>query len=76
MENTDKLERLMVIVNKTHKEAFEKMSESEKKDLLFELDMAEHVWDKVKGYPIPDCYSVEDRIGILQRYWHRAIEKE
>jgi len=48
----------------------------ENKNLEFELEMAELVWQKVKGYPIPDCYSVSDRIGILERYWHRAIERE
>lgn len=46
------------------------------KEQLFDLEMAEVVWMKVKGYPIPDCYSVKDRLEILQRYWHRAIEKE
>ena len=42
----------------------------------FDLHMAEIVWQKVKGYSIPDCYSEEDRLSILERYWHRAIEKE
>lgn len=42
----------------------------------FDLHMAEVVWQKVKGYPIPDCYSESDRLSILERYWHRAIEKE
>jgi len=45
-------------------------------ELKFNLDMAEIVWLKVKGYPIPDCYSIEDRLSILERYWHRAMEKE
>lgn len=44
--------------------------------IQFDLEMAEIVWLKVKGYPIPDCYSTEDRLSILERYWHRAIEKE
>jgi hypothetical protein len=48
----------------------------EQKNLEFDLEMAEIVWQKVKGYPIPDCYSQDDRISILERYWHRAIEKE
>ena len=36
------------------------------------LEMAEHVWQKVKGYPIPDQYSEEDRLSIFERYYHRA----
>jgi hypothetical protein len=50
--------------------------EKERKDREFILMMAEEVWLKVKGYPIPDCYSEKDRIEIFARYWHRALEKE
>jgi len=39
----------------------------------FELEMAEVVWQKVKGYPIPECYSREDRLDIFKRYYHRAV---
>jgi glucose-6-phosphate isomerase len=46
------------------------------KDKEFMLEMAEVVWQKVKGYKIPDCYSEADRLHIFERYWHRAIEKE
>jgi len=42
----------------------------------FDLVMAEIVWQKCKGYPIPDCFSREDRLSILERYWTRAMEKE
>ena len=28
------------------------------------LEMAEHVWQKVKGYPIPDCYSEIGRAHV------------
>ena len=45
-------------------------SDEEKK---FMLEMAEHVWQKCKGYPIPDCYSEEDRLSIFERYYHRAV---
>ena len=48
------------------------LSEAEIKDREFTLEMAEHVWQKVKGYPIPDCYSEEDRLSIFERYYHRA----
>jgi hypothetical protein len=46
------------------------------KEKKFLLEMAEIVWLKVKGYPIPDCYSEKDRLEILDRYWVRAMEKE
>lgn len=45
-------------------------SDAEKK---FLLKMAEDVWLQVKGYPIPDCYSEEDRLDIFERYYHRAV---
>ena len=54
----------------------QEQSEKEQKQLQFELEMAEVVWLKVKGYSIPECYSIEDRLSILSRYWHRAMEKE
>ena len=51
------------------------LSETEIKDREFTLEMAEHVWQKVKGYPIPDCYSQEDRLSIFERYYHRAVSQ-
>ena len=48
---------------------------SEDKDKQFTLEMAEYVWEKVKGYPIPDCYSEEDRLSIFERYYHRAVSQ-
>lgn len=45
----------------------------EEQDRLFLLEMAEAVWLQVKGYPIPDCYSEEDRLDIFERYYHRAV---
>jgi hypothetical protein len=39
----------------------------------FLLSMAEVVWLQVKGYPIPECYSEEDRLDIFERYYHRAV---
>ena len=50
-------------------------TEEELKDREFTLEMAEHVWQKVKGYPIPDCYSEEDRLSIFERYYHRAVSQ-
>jgi len=42
-------------------------------DKEFRLSMADEIWLKVKGIPIPDCYSEEDRLGIFERYYHRAV---
>lgn len=42
-------------------------------DKQITLEMAEHVWQKVKGYPIPDAYSEKDRLEIFERYYHRAV---
>lgn len=39
------------------------------------LEMAEHVWQKVKGYPIPEAYSEKDRLEIFERYYHRAVSQ-
>ena len=47
----------------------------EELDREFTLEMAEHVWQKVKGYPIPDSYSEEDRLSIFERYYHRAVSQ-
>lgn len=55
------------------------MSDNEKteeqKDKEFRLLMAEDVWLKVKGYPIPENYSEEDRLSIFERYYHRAVSQ-
>ena len=72
MEET-RVKELLEQVNETHHETLSALAESERKDREHTLEMAEHVWQKVKGYPIPDCYSEEDRIGIFERYYHRAV---
>jgi hypothetical protein len=41
-------------------------------DKEFRLMMAEDIWMMVKGVPIPDSYSEEDRLHIFERYYHRA----
>mgnify|MGYP006274171905 CR=1 FL=1 len=73
MERKRKIEDLLMVVNETHKETLEALAESERKDIEFRLRMAEDVWQKVKGYPIPDSYSEADRLGIFERYYHRAV---
>jgi hypothetical protein len=42
-------------------------------DKEFRLSMADDIWMKVKGIPVPDCYSEEDRLKIFERYYHRAV---
>ena len=74
MEET-RVKELLEQVNETHHETLSALAESERKDREFTLRMAEDVWQKVKGYPIPDCYSEEDRLGIFERYYHRAVSQ-
>jgi hypothetical protein len=50
-------------------------SSTDSSDKQFTLEMAHHVWEKVKGYPIPDCYSEKDRLEIFERYYHRAVSQ-
>jgi hypothetical protein len=47
--------------------------EDKEKDRKFRLEMADEIWRKCKGIPIPDCYSEEDRLSIYDRYYHRAV---
>ena len=65
--------KALQIINQEHRETLEALAESERKDREHTLEMAEHVWQKVKGYPIPECYSEEDRLSIFDRYYHRAV---
>ena len=69
--------RAMQILDELHGDTLEALAESERKDRdrEFTLEMAEHVWQKVKGYPIPECYSEEDRLSIFERYYHRAVSQ-
>ena len=75
---TDKrvqIAKALQIINQEHRETLEALAESERKDREHTLEMAEHVWQKVKGYPIPDSYSEADRLGIFERYYHRAVSQ-
>ena len=67
--------KALQLINEEHRETMEALAESERKDLEHTLEMAEHVWQKVKGYPIPESYSVEDRLSIFERYYHRAVSQ-
>lgn len=74
-ERRKRISELSKIAIETHYETFKRLAELEKKELEFELMMAEHIWQIVKGLPIPDDYSLEDRLGIFARYYHRAVAK-
>lgn len=67
------IEANLMVLNNLYSETLKALSESEKKDIKFRLQMADEIWMKVKGIPIPDCYSLEDRLGIFERYYHRAV---
>lgn len=79
MNDTDQRRDLIAaslkVLNETHADTLEALAESERKDIQFRLLMAEEVWMKVKGYPIPDCYSEKDRLEIFERYYHRAVSQ-
>ena len=45
----------------------------EEKDRKFRLEMADEIWRKCKGIPIPEDYSEADRLSIFERYYHRAV---
>jgi glucose-6-phosphate isomerase len=64
-----------MVLNKEHSETLKSLAASEKKELEHDLKMAEEVWLKVKGYPIPDSYSTKDRLEIFERYYHRAVSQ-
>ncbi len=42
----------------------------------FDLWLSDEIWIHIKGKKIPDNYSDKDRIEIIERYWHRAMEGE
>ena len=71
----DLIKENLKIFNDTHEETLKALAESERKDIQFRLLMAEDVWQKVKGYPIPDSYSEKDRLEIFERYYHRAVSQ-
>lgn len=70
-----KIKQALEQVNRDHRETLIALAESERKDIEFQLRMAEDVWQKVKGYSIPDSYSEADRLGIFERYYHRAVSQ-
>lgn len=45
-------------------------------DAKWEREIANIIWQKLKGIDVPDRYSDAEIGNILDRYWHRAMESE
>ena len=73
MTDKSRLKAITQKVFEVHDETLKQLSESERRDRKFRLEMANEIWRKVKGIDIPDCYSEEDRLSIYERYYHRAV---
>ena len=43
---------------------------------MVDRDLANLIWLKIKGIPIPERYNDSDCTAIVKRYWHRAMESE
>ena len=39
-------------------------------------EVANQIWQKLKGKSVPDSYSDKECEEILKRYWHKAMESE
>lgn len=44
--------------------------------MTWEREIANTIWQKLKGKPVPDRYSEKECEEILKRYWHKAMESE
>lgn len=38
--------------------------------------IANDIWNMIKGIDIPDHYTEKDCEDILAKYWHKAMESE
>ena len=70
-----KIKDALETINEMHEETLRALAESERKerDRKFMLEMADEIWRKGKGIPVPEDYSEEDRLSIYDRYYHRAV---
>lgn len=39
-------------------------------------EIANVIWNKMKGCNVPDSYTEKDCDDILKKYWHKAMESE
>lgn len=74
-DRKQRIKELSKIASDLHHDTFVKLAEIERKEKEFMLEMANEVWQKCKGIDIPACYSEADRLGIFERYYHRAVAK-
>jgi len=42
----------------------------------FMRKIADQIWQKIKGKPLPASYTANDVEGVWRRYWHKAMESE
>ena len=45
-------------------------------DAEFQREIADIIWWKIKGKPLPPEYKEQEVEGIWRRYWHKAMESE
>jgi len=41
---------------------------------MSDREIANILWLRIKGKPIPDYYTDEDCEQIIYRYWHKGME--
>lgn len=44
--------------------------------MMTDREIANIIWLKMKGVPIPENYTDEECEDIINHYWHRAMERE
>lgn len=42
----------------------------------FMRKIADQIWQKIKGKPLPATYTANDVEGVWRRYWHKVMESE
>ena len=42
--------------------------------IMSDREIANILWLRIKGKPIPDYYTDEDCEQIIYRYWHKGME--
>jgi hypothetical protein len=48
----------------------------EKQNKEFLRSVADQIWRKIKGVPLPKEYTDQDVVSIWSRYWHKVMESE
>ena len=42
---------------------------------MTDREIAQKIWFIMKGIPLPDSCTDKDVLQIINRYWHRAMER-